>query len=320
MKKAIICALVLCSIAFGGCQSASVSSPETPDSNESASINDADNVHDSYNGDGDATFVWSEEVSDEQPAFESYALKVQRNALSVYDKPGYNSGNLLYDITDRRTIIIVAETVVRENGNIRKWGQLQSGGWVSLTAADVVDDEEAAGANGPGVDHNAEIPQDPAASSPEHTTESTPKAPPSLDGTLVDDAANVYGCGREHTAEVNGIRFHWYDRYEHRSKDNTTVFSSIDILSFTMRYSKQETSVHQNDLWYIDYEIDVSGGSSAKLRWFAYDENQYRKDDVPVLNGELKGKCAGTAYFAEVQMSPSIVTFAELAPSMSGRS
>ena len=315
MKKAIICTLILCSIMLNGCRPATNQPPVAFDTSKSAWKSEADHYSGTYDDDRSTASLYDEEALDGQPVFEPYELKIQRNELSIYDKPGYNAGNWLYDITDRRTIIIVAEETVRENGNTRIWGQLSSGGWTSLTAAGVVEDEETADAN------NAPAESiEPDGSSIPQAPESTQETPPALDGTLVDEAANVYGCGNEHTTEVNGVRFHWYDRYEHRSKDNRTVFSSIDIQSFQMRYTEQETLLEQNDIWYIDYEIEVSSGSGAKLRWFTYDKNQYRKDDVPVLNGEIKGKCQGTSYFAQVQMPPSIVTFAELAPSMYGRS
>ncbi|MCI8553974.1 MAG: hypothetical protein HFJ80_03405 [Clostridiales bacterium] len=264
--------------------------------------------------------LWEEETGDEPPAFEPYTLQVQRKELSVYDQPGYNTGNWLYDITDRRSIIIVAEKTIRENGNTRTWGQLQSGGWVSLTAASVIEEEEAADTDAPlGNNRTTEFAETSAPTS-SRETEPAQEQPAVREGTPVDDVANVYGCGGEHTAEVNGIQFHWYDRYEHRSRDNTMVFSSLDILSFDLHYTEQETLIDQNDIWYIDYETAVSSGSSAKLRWITYDENQYRKEDVPVLNGDIKGKGKGTAWFAEAQMPPSAVAFAELAPSMYGRS
>lgn len=336
MKKAVVCAFLFCFIMLSGCQSPSpeesgisestieseASDFEGLDPGESLTEDEAGDLSGLYDDyDGDAGPLWNEGASDGLSAFEPYEIKVQRNELSVYDQPGYHTGNWLYDITDRRIIIIVAEETVRENGNIRRWGQLQSGGWVSLTAADVVEDEEEAEPDVPPANNNEAEPTEPGVPSPPDAVESTPQeTPPALGGTLIDSSANVYGCGGEHTEEVNGIMFHWYDRYEHRNKENTMVFSSVDVLSFQMRYAEWETEIHQNDLWYIDYEIEASGGSSAKLRWFTYDKNQYRKSDVPVLNGELKEKCSGTAYFAESQMPPSVVAFAELAPSMYGRS
>lgn len=258
-----------------------------------------------------------EEPVETDASFEPYEITIQRNELSVYDAPGYTVGNELYEITDRRTITIVSEEIIYEYGVYRKWGELKTGGWVSLTAAYVVDDETESASATPTdttTSQLAETTTSPASNTPTPTE----TAPAALDGVLVDDANHVYGCGSEHFKEVNGITFHWYDRYEHRNKDNTIVFSSIDIISFEMRYHIQENQVDENDIWYIDYEVNVSSGASGKLRWLAYDEEDYLVKDLTVMCGDVKGKCRGTAWFSQVQMSPDSVSFAELAPSMYG--
>lgn len=72
--------------------------------------------------------------------FEPYQIKIQRNSLTVWDVPGYTIGEEWYEITDRRTVTIVEETVIYEYGKERTWGRLETGGWISLTAASYVEE------------------------------------------------------------------------------------------------------------------------------------------------------------------------------------
>lgn len=127
-----------------------------------------------------------------------------------------------------------------------------------------------------------------------------PTEPEKLEGVLIENS--IYGCGEEHTIKVNGVTFHWYDRYERRDYYNTTVNEYLDITSFSLYYKPYELSPSfGNNEWVAAYELYSS--SDITFYWITYDKDgyyldetgtgMYKTDGSLILSGWIKGKCRG---------------------------
>lgn len=150
MKYRIISLLLMLSFILCGCQS----------SNKKDQLNNettTEESQDDYNYYGDDYLFYDDYYTEDYYAedyteteyteyetdedFEPYELKIERNEVMVWSEPGYLSGDVLYKITDRRTVTIVDETVIYESGKNRVWGKLNTGGWISITTATYVEAE-----------------------------------------------------------------------------------------------------------------------------------------------------------------------------------
>ena len=332
MNGKIICFLLLISIVLSGCQHQKTDETSLEEiyltTSEKALISNSTSIYEGY----DEEIPYSDSIYEEtydnmsdldeytietQPietaiSFESYEIKVRRNSLSVYALPGYKTDNWLYDITDRRTIKIVEERVViGENSVGKKWGKLETGGWVNLSDAYVEEDL---------TDNESARYDDKSNSDSIETTKST------LGGTLVWNGVlgsqYIYGCGNRHSITENGIVFYWYDRYERRDANNTRVYSYLDIKSFGIdyEYSNSDTQSWGSNAWVISYEVDISSGVNATLLWTIYDKDQYYLSEIPMSLGgssttTLKGKCKGELRLSAMRVD-STAKYAELCPSI----
>lgn len=224
------------------------------------------------------------------PYFAPYTIRVQRDALDVYDAAGYTVGNWIYTITDRRTITITAELTFEEHGSSRTWGRLDTGGWVCLMEACYVESVSIP-------ETEAEVPEiiEPEPEPETEAPEPVETEPAELGGVLIDQY--IYGCGNKHTATANGITFVWYDRYEKRNYNNTEVVAYLDINSLSVRYEADENKWGGGE-WIVDYDFYVSE-HIVGFWWKQYDREGYYLDDVSIANityQEYQGKCRGTWY------------------------
>jgi len=275
---------------------------------------------------------YSEQYEDStKDGFEPYQIKIQRNSLTVWDVPGYTLGEAWYEITDRRTVTIVEETVIYENGKERTWGRLETGGWISLTAASYVEEpttiekDNNTSATQTETTTKKDTTQKPTTTQKTETTTIT-----TLDGNLVwygiFGATYIYGCGNEHTVIENGVTFHWYDRYELRNKDNTIVYSYIILNSFSIKYEESVVPSWDNNFWSVDFDVVVSDGDTASLYWQLQDKDGYPLDEAQMLinksntdggsvdtsiQGKSRGK--GKVYGHQIDRATK---YAELCPSL----
>ncbi len=226
-------------------------------------------------------------ATEASPYFAPYTIRVQRDALDVYDAAGYTVGNWIYTITDRRTITITAELTFEEHGNTRTWGRLDTGGWVCLMEACYVEPESIP-------ETEAEVPEiiEPEPEPETEAPEPVETEPAELGGVLIDQF--IYGCGNKHTATANGITFVWYDRYEKRYT-NTTVNSYVEINSLSIRYELNELAKDGGE-WIINYDFVVSQGDSTNFYMKLYDKEDYFLKDTYFNYGaynSYEGKCKG---------------------------
>lgn len=248
-----------------------------------------------------------------KPSFQSYTIKIQNNKVSVYSEPdGYLGKQWLYDITDRRTITIVEEKIIKKPGGIFTWGRLESVGWVNLEIANYIEEEQQT------INTDDSIPPSDKTENtqPDIQIPSRTEKPTIKDGTYIPNVPfdNIYGCGSEHSITIEGITFHWYDRYEKRNKNNTEVLSYMDIVSFPLeftRHTKTDGGFRINDI-----RVKVSDGVSASLWWSFYDKKEgYFLGQHPFSNKYLMGNYKGRLGNNNVYIDYG-TTYAELFPTI----
>lgn len=285
-------------------------------------------------------------------SFEPYVLQVANPVLNIYDEPSH-SANIVGTITDKSKYTITEEFYEDGYNSIQyTWGKLKSGsGWINLYEAcldnsdntydstsenysdtdNVFDNDDSSNNYEDSYTDNNSSNSNDTTSSKDQNTESshtsnntnntnnsnnTDTAP--LDGTLIDNC--IYGCGDEHSIELAGVTFHWYDRYERRNLNNTTVYATLDFYEFTMSYREYELnpSYYNND-WVITYNLYAS--SDVAFQWRTYDSDGYYLDDTVtgLYNGStsdhtwLKGNCRGECRCSGFLLGEN-VSYAEFYP------
>ena len=310
----IMCLCLLISLLFGGCggkessdessqlSGTDIASDVTDVTTEPSDYNDisAGNFDDfdyyDYSQNTDYTMGYTESEHDAFP----YEIKVLSNRLGVFEAPGYSS-EVLYRITDHRTITIVEEREILVGIQYRVWGRLDTGGWVRISDAYDTDDDNIINSSTPDSSQthadNTESDNDVGYSSGQTVDKPSSQAPQKLGGTFLYQGAgnNIYGCGTKHTKTVDGFLLIWYDRYEHRDPDNTRTLAYVDINSLDITTFDYD---HEHFSSTMDYEVhldvSVSKGKSASLHCITYDKNNYViSNDIVLMYDYDRGTLQG---------------------------
>lgn len=224
----------------------------------------------------------------------SVEIKVLSNKLTVFETPGYGS-NVLYKITDHRTITIVEKKVILVGIQQRVWGRLDTGGWIRID--DAYDtDEDITEVN---TTYERETQRDEEIA--DITESTTVKADNKLSGTFIhqDGGQHIYGCGTKHTENINGLVFDWYDRYENHSSDNTKIYSYAEIN--TLRVTNESWGVGKTT-YKIYFDVTVSTGNTAYIYVKTYDKDNYLKSDRMIFNMDntFRERMKKDGYFPDV--------------------
>ena len=105
---------------------------------------------------------------------------------------------------------------------------------------------------------------------------------------------NVFGVGKEHTQTVNGVTFHWYDKYVHKYVSGKKIYE-VAIHSIEFFYNPGNT--YTSPYYWCSFEMEVLSGNSIHFRFNEYDEDGYFLNETPLIlyhgMSEIQGKCKG---------------------------
>lgn len=230
----------------------------------------------------------STQQNTETSVVEPYVLQINNPSLLIYDSPNYN-GSVVSEITDQGKYTIVEEFY--DESSKSSWGKLKSGiGWINLQDA-IYSSEQTITTQQPTettteatTEFIAEATTEIATETlTESTTEvaetteadNTSETTKELDGVLIEGC--IYGCGEEHSITLDGITYHWYDRYEERDYNNTECYDYIDIYSFSVHPTGHSNDINDYDFFYDDHAItyDIFTTGDVSFGWKTYDEDGY---------------------------------------------